>query len=88
MDANNYVQIIRLFMLGVFEISLPILVVMLFVALAFGIIQSVTQIQEQSLTFFPKMLTLVFILLICGNWMYRRSLSVYNEYFQEILKLF
>ena len=88
MDVNTYVEIIRLFMVGMFQLALPILIFILIVALFFGVIQSVTQIQEQSLTFFPKLLTLVVIFIVGGSWMYNKSVATYQEYFEQIIKLF
>ncbi len=50
-------------------ISAPVLGLSMLVGLVVSVLQVVTQIQEASLTFIPKILTVVFTLLILGSWM-------------------
>lgn len=50
-------------------ISLPVLVLSMVVGLFISIIQVVTQIQEMSLTFVPKILTVAIVLGVTGGWM-------------------
>lgn len=47
----------------------PVLLVSLAVGLAVSIFQTVTSIQEQTLTFVPKILAIFVAILICGHWM-------------------
>ena len=49
--------------------SAPLLLVSLIVGLIVSIFQTVTSIQEQTLTFVPKMLAIFIALMICGAWM-------------------
>ena len=49
--------------------SAPALVVSLIVGLIISIFQTVTSIQEQTLTFVPKILAVFFTLMLCGSWM-------------------
>jgi flagellar biosynthesis protein FliQ len=55
----------------------PFLGVMLVVGLAASLIQSVTSMQEQTLTFIPKLLAMAGILLLLTPWLLR-SLSEYT----------
>lgn len=50
-------------------ISLPILGLSMFVGLLISIIQVVTQIQEMSLTFIPKIIVVAFSIIAFGPWM-------------------
>ena len=50
-------------------ISAPILGVALLVGLLVSILQVVTSIQEMTLTFVPKILAVVFVILALGQWM-------------------
>jgi flagellar biosynthesis protein FliQ len=50
-------------------VSLPILGLSMLVGLLVSILQVVTQIQEISLTFIPKLLTVMVTLLVFGAWM-------------------
>nr|WP_317331053.1 flagellar biosynthesis protein FliQ [uncultured Romboutsia sp.] len=47
----------------------PILILTLVVGLLVSIFQAATQIQEQTLTFVPKLITIAAILIVSGNWM-------------------
>jgi flagellar biosynthetic protein FliQ len=49
--------------------SAPLLLVSLVVGLVISIFQTVTSIQEQTLTFVPKILAVFATMLICGSWM-------------------
>lgn len=62
-------------------VSAPMLGLSLLVGLAVSIFQATTQIQEQTLSFIPKILTVVFALAFFGNWM----LKVLVEFTQNLL---
>lgn len=47
----------------------PALLVSLVIGLIISIFQTVTSIQEQTLTFVPKVLAIFLTLIIAGNWM-------------------
>ena len=49
-------------------IALPILLVALVVGLIISILQATTSIQEQTLTFVPKILAIVLAIVIFGSW--------------------
>ena len=51
------------------RIGLPILLVTLLIGLAVSVFQAVTQIQEMTLTFVPKILAMVAVIVIAGPWM-------------------
>ncbi len=58
---------------GVFQILLlasPILVTALIVGLVVAIIQATTSIQEQTLTFVPKIMAILGMLALLGGWMF------------------
>lgn len=50
-------------------VSAPILLVSLIVGLLISIFQTATSIQEQTLTFVPKIIAVFVTLMICGDWM-------------------
>ena len=60
----------------------PILGISLLVGLLVSIFQAMTQIQEQTLTFIPKVVAVVAVLLVLGPWM----LSVLTVYTSNLLK--
>lgn len=52
-----------------FKISIPLLLAGLVIGLAISIFQAVTQIQEQTLTFIPKIVGMGVVLVVAGPWM-------------------
>ena len=61
------------------KVALPMLLVGLVVGLVISVFQAVTQIQEQTLTFIPKIVALAAVLLIGGPWMLNQLLSYTSE---------
>lgn len=53
----------------VIKLSLPLLLVSLVVGLIISIFQTVTSIQEQTLTFVPKIICVFLTLMLLGHWM-------------------
>ena len=49
--------------------SAPLLLVSLIIGLIVSIFQTVTSIQEQTLTFVPKVLGIFVTIMLCGHWM-------------------
>jgi flagellar biosynthetic protein FliQ len=57
-------------MMGVtMKVAMPMLLAGLIVGLAVSVFQAATQIQEQTLSFIPKILALVAVVVIAGPWM-------------------
>ena len=56
-------------LLLILEVSLPVLLVSLVVGLIISIFQTVTSIQEQTLTFVPKIVCVFLALALMGGWM-------------------
>jgi flagellar biosynthesis protein FliQ len=66
-------QIVSLMQGSIFEIFIlaaPILSVALIVGLIVAVFQATTSIQEQTLTFLPKMLAMLSVLALLGGWMF------------------
>lgn len=53
----------------IIKVSAPVLLVSLIVGLIVSIFQTVTSIQEQTLTFVPKIIAVFLTLMVLGNWM-------------------
>jgi flagellar biosynthetic protein FliQ len=57
------------------ELALPILIASLAVGLLVSVFQAVTQLQEPTLTFIPKILAVIAVLVFAGPWMMNTLLS-------------
>jgi len=62
-------QIVREGLYLALLVSLPVLTVSLVVGLLFGVIQAATQLQEQTLSFVPRLAAVMATLAIAGGWM-------------------
>ncbi|MEN3284006.1 MAG: flagellar biosynthesis protein FliQ [Solirubrobacteraceae bacterium] len=69
------------------RVGLPMLVAGLVVGLAVSVFQAVTQIQEQTLSFIPKILALAGVLLVLGPWMLNQLLSYTTDLWASIPQL-
>ncbi len=63
----------------IIKIAGPILITALLVGLIISIIQATTQIQEQTLTFVPKILSVFLALIIFGNYMLNTLISFFTR---------
>ena len=62
----------------------PILIISLVVGLIISIFQATTQIQEQTLTFVPKLIAIILVLVLGGPWMLNKLVMLTNELCQSI----
>jgi flagellar biosynthesis protein FliQ len=69
------------------KIALPVLLVSLVVGLAVSIFQAVTQIQEQTLTFIPKVVAMAAVVVVAGPWMLGQIVSYTQNLYQSIPSL-
>jgi flagellar biosynthetic protein FliQ len=63
----------------IIEVSLPVLLVSLVIGLLVSIFQTVTSIQEQTLTFIPKIIGVFVTLMILGPWMMNTIIEYTND---------
>ena len=66
----------------IIKVSAPMLLVSLVVGLIISILQTVTSIQEQTLTFVPKLLAIFLTLMLAGNWILNSLKEFIIELFQ------
>ncbi|MDE2342029.1 MAG: flagellar biosynthetic protein FliQ [Betaproteobacteria bacterium] len=69
MNADVAMQLLAQTLLTAAKISAPILIATLAVGVIISIFQVATQVQEATLTFVPKLLVVVIVLLLLGAWM-------------------
>ncbi len=79
--VQNAVDLTRRALLLSLELSLPVLLVGMLVGFLISVIQALTQIQEQTLSFIPKVLAVAATLLLTLPWV----LNVLVDYMREIL---
>jgi len=63
----------------IIKAAAPLLLVSLVVGLVISILQTVTSIQEQTLTFVPKLLAVFLVLILAGNWIMGLAVELMKE---------
>jgi flagellar biosynthesis protein FliQ len=71
MDADTAMRFLSEALIAALKISAPFLIVTLVVGLLISILQVVTQIQEMTLTFVPKLIAVALICMFLGGWIMR-----------------
>lgn len=74
-------------MLVCLKLSAPILLTSLVIGFAISLFQSVTQIQEVTLSFVPKAIAVGLAILLTGNWMLHTLVSFTQDLFEQLPKL-
>lgn len=75
MDAGQVVKVARQTIWVIVKTSVPLLLVSMIVGLIISLFQTLTSIQEQTLTFVPKLLAIMIALMIMGNWLLNEIVS-------------
>jgi flagellar biosynthetic protein FliQ len=69
MTTEAVTEMVRQGLYVILETALPLLLVSMAIGLIVSIFQTVTSIQEQTLTFVPKLIGIFLTLMILGGWM-------------------
>ncbi|MGM0461900.1 MAG: flagellar biosynthesis protein FliQ [Fibrobacterota bacterium] len=84
MNVNQIIQVGTDAVLLLITITGPLLLAALFVGIFVGIFQAVTQINEMTLTFVPKILAVFGVLLLLLPWMITRITEFVYNLFSKI----
>ena len=66
------------------KLAAPILLPALVIGFVISLIQSMTQIQEFTLSFVPKLIGVGVSLLVCGNWMLHTLVAYTHDLFARL----
>ena len=88
MDSSTVVDLARQALWMTMLISAPLLGVGLLVGLLVGIFQAATSINEQTLSFIPKVLAMGLTMAIAGGWMVNTMVDYTKSVFTRIPSLF
>lgn len=84
MNDANVIEIATQTLMVAAKISAPILVVTLALGLGVSLVQSVTQVQEHTLTFVPKLVGVALVIIVAGNWMLAELMGFTTSLFEQI----
>jgi len=66
------------------KVSAPLLLISLVIGLIVSVIQTITSIQEQTLTFVPKFLAIMLVLVLCGGWILNEVSELFVDLMDQI----
>lgn len=69
MTVDEVVMVANQALYTIIKVSAPVLLISMAVGLIISIFQTVTSIQEQTLTFVPKVLAIFLVIMLTGHWM-------------------
>ena len=69
------------------KLSAPILIVSLAVGVGISLLQAMTQVQEVTLTFVPKLVGVALVIAVSGNWMLSELIGFTNQLFEQLPSL-
>lgn len=78
MDSQTAVDLGREALMTAVTVGAPILLVGIVVALVVGLLQALTQIQDQTLSFVPKIVAMIAAVAVCLPWLIQRMVE-YSE---------
>lgn len=84
MDTIQLTEIFRDAIMTGFKVAAPILVVSILVGLVISVIQAATSINEQTMTFVPKLVVIALVLIVFGGWMLQQMVDLVNRIFEFI----
>lgn len=84
MSQIEFITILQKTLILVLILSAPVLIISLVVGLIISVFQSVTQIQESTLTFVPKILAGILTIIFLAPWMLEVYISSVNEIFTQM----
>ena len=84
MDAQVAIDLGREALMLALLISAPILLVGASVGLVIGLLQALTQVQDQTVAFVPKLVAMVLTLCLCMPWVVQRLLDYSQTLFTNI----
>ena len=87
MNEDVVINLVMNAMALAFKVAMPMLGVALVLGLVVSIVQAVTQIQEQTLSFIPKIIGLAVVLVVGGPWMLGQVVSYTQELYSSIPSL-
>ena len=87
MNQDIVITLLQKMFILTLEMSVPLLLVGVILGLMVSVFQTVTQIQESTLTFVPKIVGSVFLLIFLLPWMINVFITTVNEFMDMIPQL-
>ena len=83
MDAETAVDLCRATLMAAVIIAAPVLLVGMAAGLLVGLMQALTQVQDQTVAFVPKIMAMAAVLVICLPWVLTRMVEFTRIVFEN-----
>lgn len=84
MNEATIIDLTRETVLTIVETSMPLLLISLVIGLIISIFQTITSIQEQTLTFIPKFIAIMLVVVLCGSWIMNKCVRLFESLMANI----
>ena len=78
MSSSDIITIARQTVWVIVKTSVPLLLVSMVVGLIISLFQTITSIQEQTLTFVPKLIAILIGIMVMGTWILNEIVAFIN----------
>ncbi|MBB6042970.1 flagellar biosynthesis protein FliQ [Borreliella yangtzensis] len=84
MTAGHILYLIRISIENIIILSAPMLIIALIVGLLISIFQAITSIQDQTLSFIPKIIVILLTIVIFGPWILNKLMQFTYIIFNQL----
>jgi flagellar biosynthetic protein FliQ len=82
-ESSDAIDLVREALLAAVVLALPMLAVGMLAGLVIGLIQALTQIQDQTVSFVPKIMAMAAVLIACLPWLMSRMVEFTRQVFED-----
>lgn len=86
MNVGYVLDVSREVIWTIVKVSAPLLIISLIIGLIVSVLQTITSIQEQTLTFVPKFLAIMLVLVLFGGWMLDTVAELFKDLMAQVLQ--
>jgi len=83
MDSAAAIDLCRSTLIAALVIGAPMLVVGMVAGLLIGLFQALTQIQDQTVSFVPKLIAMAAVMIACMPWLLTRMVEFTRQVFEN-----
>jgi flagellar biosynthesis protein FliQ len=83
MDSQTAIDLCRSTLIAALIIGAPMLIVGMAAGLFIGLVQALTQIQDQTVSFVPKLIAMAAVMIVCMPWLLTRLVEFTRQIFEN-----
>ncbi len=82
-ESAAAVDLCRMALMSALIIGAPMLIVAMLAGLVIGLVQALTQVQDQTVAFVPKLLAMIAAMIVCMPWILTRMMEYTRVMFEN-----